>query len=300
MPPPEAFLAIPEYRSLGAALAAYDLVGLQTTSDVGNAIACLRRSNGAQVLPSGRLGIDSARFELTRAPVTIDVADFAPGGSVLRPAGVRRVLGVDRLDYTKGLPQKFRAFERLLEAYPQFRRTTVLAQIAAPTRESVEVYADIRQELEGISGAVNGAYGDVDWVPIHYVHRAIPRKRLGALYRSAAVGLITPLRDGMNLTAKEYVAAQDGADPGVLVLSMFAGAAEDLKEALLVNPYCASDVADALATALTMPLAERVERHKALMEVVSARDSRTWAMDFVRHLERAARFNRAGPVSSVA
>jgi trehalose 6-phosphate synthase len=104
----------------------------------------------------------------------------------------------------------------------------------------------------------------------------------------------------MNLTAKEYVAAQDGADPGVLVLSMFAGAAEDLKEALLVNPYCASDVADALATALTMPLAERVERHKALMEVVSARDSRTWAMDFVRHLERAARFNRAGPVSSVA
>jgi len=300
MPPPETFLAIPEFRSLGASLAAYDLIGLQTTPDVGNAIGCLRRSNGAQLLPSGRLSIGDARFELTRAPVTIDAADFAPRGAAVRPAGARRVLGVDRLDYTKGLPQKFRGFARLLEAYPQFRKTTVLAQIAAPTRHSVEVYADIRQELEGISGAVNGAYGDVEWVPIHYVHRAIPRKRLGALYRSAAVGLITPLRDGMNLTAKEYVASQDGADPGVLVLSKFAGAAEEMQDALLVNPYCIDDIADALARALTMPLAERVERHQGLMGVVAARDSRTWAADFVRHLERAARLNRPGPVTSVA
>jgi trehalose 6-phosphate synthase len=300
MPPPEAFLAIPEFRCLGAALAAYDLIGLQTTPDVGNAIGCLRRSHGAQVLPSGRLSLNDARFELTRAPVTIDAADFAPVGPTVRPAGAQRVVGVDRLDYTKGLPQKFRGFARLLEAYPQFRKSTVLAQIAAPTRQSVEVYADIRQELEGISGAVNGAYGDVDWVPIHYVHRALPRKRLGALYRSAAVGLITPLRDGMNLTAKEYVASQDPADPGVLVLSMFAGAAEEMQEALLVNPYCTDDIADALARALTMPLAERVARHQALMRVVAARDSRTWALDFVRQLERAARLNRPGPVTSVA
>lgn len=300
MPPPEAFLAIPEFRSLGASLASYDLIGLQTTSDTGNAIGCLRRANNAQLLPSGRLTIDGARFELTRAPVTIDAKDFAPSGPVLRTPGARRVLGVDRLDYTKGLPQKFRGFARLLEVYPHFRKSTVLAQIAAPTRDSVEVYADIRQELEGISGAVNGAYGDVDWVPIHYVHRAVPRKRLGALYRSAAVGLVTPLRDGMNLTAKEYVASQSPEDPGVLVLSMFAGAAEEMPAALLVNPYCVDDIADALARALTMPLAERVERHQALMGTVAARDTDMWAADFVRHLERSARLNRAGPVSSVA
>jgi len=300
MPPPEAFLAIPEYRLLGASLAAYDLVGLQTTSDVGNAIGCLKRSNGAQLLPSGRLSLGGLRFELSRAPVTIDAIDFAPVAPVLRTTGVRRVLGVDRLDYTKGLPQKFRGFARLLEAYPQFRKSTVLAQIAAPTRNSVEVYADIRQELEGISGAVNGAYGDVDWVPIHYVRRAVPRKRLGALYRSAVVGLVTPLRDGMNLTAKEYVASQCPDDPGVLVLSMFAGAAEDMPEALLVNPYCVDDIADALARALTMPLAERIERHRGLLATITVRDTQTWASDFVGHLERAARLNRAGPFTSVA
>lgn len=300
MPPAEAFLAIPEFRALGASLGAYDLVGLQTTSDVGNAIGCLRRSNGAQLLPSGRLSINDARFELARAPVTIDVKDFAPPVASLRAAGVRRVLGVDRLDYTKGLPQKFRGFARLLEVYPQFRKSTVLAQIAAPTRASVEVYADIRQELEGISGAVNGAYGDVDWVPIHYVHRAVPRKRLGALYRSAVVGLVTPLRDGMNLTAKEYVASQCPDDPGVLILSSFAGAAEDMREALLVNPYCIDDIADTLARALTMPLAERIDRHQALMTAVGARDSGMWAADFVRHLKRAARLNCARPFTSVA
>ncbi|OYW52707.1 MAG: hypothetical protein B7Y80_16610 [Hyphomicrobium sp. 32-62-53] len=300
MPPPEAFLALPEYRTLGAALAAFDLVGLQTTSDVSNAIGCLRRSNGAQLLPSGRVSIDGARFALTRAPVTIDATDFAPAGPLVRSATVRRVLGVDRLDYTKGLPQKFRGFARLLERYPHFRKTTVLAQIAAPTRDSVEVYADIRQELEGISGAVNGAYGDVEWVPIHYVHRAVPRRKLGALYRSAAVGLITPLRDGMNLTAKEYVASQDASDPGVLVLSSFAGAAEDMEAALLVNPYCVDSIAEALAVALTMPLADRVARHRALMAVVGARDSQMWACDFVRQLGRAARINRGAPAVSVA
>ncbi len=288
MPPPEAFLAIPEYSVLATALAAYDLVGLQTTHDVGNILSCLRRAAGAELLPSGRMSIEGRQFAAGSFPISIDADFFAGDGSLPRPSGLKRILGVDRLDYTKGLPQKFRAFAHLLETRPAFRKKTVLAQIAAPTRESVEVYADIRQELEGISGAVNGAFGDVDWMPVHYIHRSVPRRRLTHLYRSAAVGLVTPLRDGMNLTAKEYVASQDPADPGVLVLSRFAGAAEELRDALLVNPYCVEEVADALSKALTMPLDERQQRHAALYDTIARRDTSAWATEFVSLLERSA------------
>ena len=143
-------------------------------------------------------------------------------------AAVSRIIGVDRLDYTKGLPQKFKAFGRFLEKYPQYRRQVVLTQIAPPTRESVEAYSDIRQQLESLAGSINGRFGELDWVPIHYIHRSTPRRRLGDIYRSSRIGMVTPLRDGMNLVAKEYVAAQDPADPGVLILSQFAGAAEEM------------------------------------------------------------------------
>jgi trehalose 6-phosphate synthase len=289
MPPPEAFLAIPEHRDLASALAAYDLVGLQTTNDVGNFISCVRWAAGAELLPNGKLSIAGKQFQAACFPISIDAGFFAAPPSVPRTTGIQRVIGVDRLDYTKGLPQKFRAFAHLLKAYPNFRKRAVLAQIAAPTRESVEVYSDIRQELEGISGAVNGEYGDVDWMPVHYIHRAVSRQRLAALYRSAAVGLVTPLRDGMNLTAKEYVASQNAADPGVLILSRFAGAAEELRDALLVNPYCVEDIADSLAQALSMPLPERKQRHAALYGVIAKRGSADWAADFIGQLERCAR-----------
>jgi trehalose 6-phosphate synthase len=300
MPPPEAFLAIPEYRTLATALGAYDLVGLQTTHDVGNVISCLRSAAGAELVPSGRLAFDGSQIRVGSFPISIDAQFFAPSGTAPRAPAVRRVLGVDRLDYTKGLPQKFRSFAHLLKAYPYFRKHAVLAQIAAPTRESVEVYADIRQELEGISGAINGEYGDVDWMPVHYIHRAVPRRRLITLYRTSAVGLVTPLRDGMNLTAKEYVAAQDPADPGVLILSRFAGAAEEMTDALLVNPYCTEEVGDALAEALSMSLPERQRRHAALYDVIARRNTSIWAEEFVLHLERAAGEARSPLVISPA
>lgn len=306
MPPPEAFLALPEFRDLAISLAAYDLVGFQTTHDVGNALACLRAAAGAELLPSGRLSIAGERVQTGSFPISIDASFFSPSAtgtapaSGARQASVKRVLGVDRLDYTKGLPQKFRGFAHLLKSYPHFRKQTVLTQIAAPTRESVEVYADIRQELEGISGAINGEFGDVDWMPVHYIHRSIPRKRLKTLYRSAAVGFVTPLRDGMNLTAKEYVASQDPADPGVLVLSRFAGAAEELQDALLVNPYCVEEMGDALAKALAMPVDERRQRHRLLQSVVSRRDTSVWAADFLLQLERSAADTRSLCVTSPA
>lgn len=304
MPPPEAFLALPEFRDLATSLAAYDLVGFQTTHDVGNTLACMRAAAGAELLPSGRLSIAGESVQAGSFPISIDASYFSPSAagtaSVPRQTSIKRVLGVDRLDYTKGLPQKFRGFAHLLKSYPHFRKQTVLTQIAAPTRESVEVYADIRQELEGISGAINGEFGDVDWMPVHYIHRSVPRKRLKTLYRSAAVGFITPLRDGMNLTAKEYVASQDPADPGVLVLSRFAGAAEELQDALLVNPYCVEEMGDALAKALAMPVEERRQRHALLQAVVSKRDTTVWAADFLVQLERSAAQARLPFVASPA
>jgi trehalose 6-phosphate synthase len=158
-------------------------------------------------------------------------------------------------------------------------------QIAPPTREDVEAYADIREELESLTGAINGRFGDFDWTPLRYIHRSVPRHTLAALFRGSQVGLVTPLRDGMNLVAKEYVAAQDDDDPGVLILSSFAGAAEELKEALIVNPYDIDEVAAALQTAITMPLKERKKRHKALLARVRGHDARHWQDSFLTALD---------------
>jgi len=198
-----------------------------------------------------------------------------------------QIIGVDRLDYSKGLPDRLRAFRRLLELYPENRKAVTLMQISPPTREDVAAYSDIRQELEGLSGAINGEYSDFDWTPVRYIHRAIPRDTLAALFRGSNVGLVTPLRDGMNLVAKEYVAAQDEDNPGVLVLSRFAGAAEDLVEAILVNPYDTDEVALALQRALTMRIEERRERHQALIGRVREHDVTNWRESFLDKLRKS-------------
>jgi trehalose 6-phosphate synthase len=199
--------------------------------------------------------------------------------------GRKQVIGVDRLDYSKGLPERLSAFERLLTRHPELEHAVSLLQIAPPTREDVGAYPAIRKELEGMTGSINGRFADIGWTPVRYIHRAVPRDRLACLFRASQVGLVTPLRDGMNLVAKEYVAAQDPDDPGVLVLSQFAGAAEELHEALLVNPYDADDVADRLFEALRMPLDERRQRHAALLERVVSRDAKAWLESFLARLE---------------
>jgi len=198
--------------------------------------------------------------------------------------GLKQIIGVDRLDYSKGRPGRMQPFARLLEKHPEHERAVTYLQIASPTREEVAAYAEIRAQLEATAGSVNGKYADLTWTPIRYIHRTVPRSRLAGLLRASQVGLVTPLRDGMNLVAKEYIAAQDPADPGVLVLSRFAGAAEELAQSLIVNPYAVDEVADAIAKALAMPLEERIARHGALIERIRRNDAAQWRKSFLEAL----------------
>ena len=287
-PPWQTFMAIPEHEQLARGLAAYDLIGLQTKADVSNLIDYMTNGVFGRFVPDGRIRLFDRLVHVASFPIGIDVADFARAKrktEAVQGRGVLRIVGVDRLDYTKGLPQKFRAFDRFLHKYPQYRRQVVLTQIAPPTRENVEAYTDIRSELESLAGSINGRYGELDWVPIHYIHRSTPRRRLADLYRSSRIGMVTPLRDGMNLVAKEYVAAQDPDDPGVLVLSRFAGAAEEMQDAVIVNPYSIDAVADVMRQALEMGLDERRARHHALMEVVVRSDVTAWCRSFLGMLQ---------------
>lgn len=292
VPPAQTFLAIPEHRELAHGLASYDLIGLQTKVDVGNLIDYLQDGVFGRILQDGRIRAFDRELSIAAFPVGIDVdafIDSRPKRSRDEAPSTIRLLGVDRLDYSKGLPQKFRAFGRFLEKYPDYRRRVILSQIAPPTRETVTAYADIRHELETLSGHINGRFGELDWVPIQYINRSTPRKMLVDIYRNSRIGFVTPLRDGMNLVAKEYVAAQDPEDPGVLILSRFAGAAEQLREALIVNPYDVEEMADAVKAALEMGLTERRERHEALLTNIRRHDTFAWCRSFLDSLEGVSR-----------
>jgi trehalose 6-phosphate synthase len=301
MPPGQTFLAIPEHRELARGLASYDLIGLQTKVDVSNLIDYLQDGVFGRILQDGRIRAFDRELAIAAFPVGIDVDSFIesrPKRTRAQPPPATRLIGVDRLDYTKGLPQKFRAFGRFLEKYPDYRRKVTLAQIAPPTRESVVAYTDIRHELETLSGTINGKFGELDWSPIQYIHRSTPRRMLVEVFRHSRVGIVTPLRDGMNLVAKEYVAAQDPKDPGVLLLSRFAGAAEQMKQALIVNPYDVEEMADAIKVALDMGLQERKERHEALLAGIREHDTFAWCRSFLNTLESVRRRRPTVPVGS--
>ncbi len=297
-PPPEILQAIPDHEWLIRSLFSCDVIGFQTEGDRANFVRYVTERAGGSEGAGGTVTAFGRSVTVKAYPIGIDVEDFRAMAHEKQAEELiermhRRsferalVIGVDRLDYTKGLPERLKAFRRLLELYPENRRQATLLQIAPPTREEVEAYTEIREELEGLTGAINGAFGNFDWTPVRYIHRAVPRDTLAALFRGSQVGLVTPLRDGMNLVAKEYVAAQDSEDPGVLVLSEFAGAAEDLLEALIVNPYDIDDMAAALQRAITMPLAERQERHGKLMERVKTHDVASWRKAFLADLAAA-------------
>ncbi|MDX2201852.1 MAG: trehalose-6-phosphate synthase [Hyphomicrobiaceae bacterium] len=289
-PPWQTFMAIPEHENLARGLSAYDLIGLQTKADVSNLIDYMTNGVYGSFLPDGRVRLFDRLVRVASFPIGIDVDDFVHAkrkSGAVQGRGMLRVIGVDRLDYTKGLPQKFKAFDRFLERYPGYRSQVILTQIAPPTRENVGAYADIRSQLESLAGSINGRYGEVDWVPIHYIHRSTPRRRLADLYRSARIGMVTPLRDGMNLVAKEYVAAQDPDDPGVLILSRFAGAAEEMQDALIINPYNIDAVADVIRAAVEMGRDERIARQRALMRTIRESDVHTWSRSFLHMLADA-------------
>ena len=204
---------------------------------------------------------------------------------VIESLGHRALLiGVDRLDYSKGLIQRMEAFEHFLRLHPAWVGEVTYLQIAPKSRSEIPEYHDLERDVGAAAGRINGAFGDVSWTPIRYLNRSYGRSGLAGLYRSARAALVTPLRDGMNLVAKEYIAAQDEEDPGVLVLSRFAGAAPECVGALLVNPYDPESVAGAIANALEMPLAERKERHAATLARLRQNGGNVWSENFLNSL----------------
>ena len=288
-------MALPEHDIFPEWIASFDLVGLQSRRDVAAALEMYRSLVGAEQLRDGSLHYRDRPFEVRSFPIGIDATSFAEvagradGRTLLNlAAGERLVIGVDRLDYSKGLNNRLKAFGTYLEGRDDGDPRVSLLQIAPPTREEVAAYQDIRDELERISGQVNGLHSDLSWTPIRYIHRGIPRDTLASLYRAADVGFVTPFCDGMNLVAKEYVAAQSPDDPGVLILSQFAGAAESMTSALIVNPYDIGSMADALRTALSMTLEERRDRHAALFETVMTEDVAHWTDDYLATMTRIA------------
>ena len=298
LPPPLILAAIPQHEWLIRSLFAYDLVGFQSEADVAHFAHYVGTEAGAQALDPHHFRAFHRTVRAQAFPIGIDVQEFQALAATpeavqtcenLRTEYSRRqlLLGIDRLDYSKGIPHRVRAFRDLLDRYPENRGRATLVMIASPTRDDVNAYGDLRQELEGLCGAINGDYGELDWMPVRYIHRMVARKRVPGLCRAAAVGLVTPLRDGMNLVAKEYVVAQDPDDPGVLVLSRFAGAAEQLREALLVNPYDTEGMANSIQQALQMPLAERQARHQQLMARIREPDVHWWRRSFLQALQTA-------------
>jgi trehalose 6-phosphate synthase len=295
-PAHQVFTALPGHRQLVEALFAYDLVGFHT-HEYQQAFEeyVLSEAEGEMPAPGllkafGRsvkvgafpIGIDAAEFaKLVRSPRAVRMRDIMTACTVFR----QLIVGVDRLDYSKGLEERFLGFERLLADNPELRREVLMLQIAPVSRESVDAYQEIRARLDALSGRINGEFSDIDWAPFRYVNRNYRRDELAGIYRAARVGLVTPLRDGMNLVSKEFVAAQDPEDPGVLVLSRFAGSARQLTEALLVNPNSPEEIAEALKQALAMERPERVRRWRALFENVRRDDVTAWRDDFVAALD---------------
>ena len=284
-PPYDVFRLLPWSRELLQGLLAADLVGFHVRGYAHNFLECVERLLAARVdASSGLIEHGERTVQVGAFPLGIDFQRFeemARAGARDPRPNERVVLGVDRLDYTKGIPERIRAFERMLELYPEHRERVVLLQLAVPSRFQVAEYQDLKSEIDRLVGQVNGRFATSTWSPIRYLYRSVSQDRLAALYRDADLALVTPLRDGMNLVAKEFVACQVD-EPGVLVLSQLAGAAETMREALLVNPYNTDGVALALHRALTMDEAERRTRMNALRRREREDDVDRWLASFLR------------------
>jgi trehalose 6-phosphate synthase len=294
-PAHQVMINLPRHRQLVEAMFDYDLVGFQT-AEYQQAFEeyVLSEADGSILRPGCVKGFGRV-LEVGAFPIGIDAEDFARMKKSARARRMRDlmtactvfrhlIVGVDRLDYSKGLEERFLGFEQFLQRNPDLRREVLMLQIAPVSREAVEAYQEIRGRLDGLSGRINGEFADVDWAPLRWVNRNYRRDELAGIYGAARVGLVTPLRDGMNLVAKEYVAAQNPDDPGVLILSRFAGAARQMPDALLVNPNSPEEVADALKRALAMERPERIRRWTTLFESVQREDVAAWRDAFVEAL----------------
>jgi len=295
-PARQLLVTLPHHRRLVESMFDFDLIGFHTQEwsdlftdyvvseaqgelDGVGGLECFGRKVQTGVFP---IGIDVDGFLAARnSTLGARTYDRMAASSAFRSM----IVGVDRLDYSKGLEERLLGYEQFLHDNASMRGEVFLLQVTPISRDDVDSYQDIRSRLDALAGRINGAFADMDWQPIRYLNRTYRRDQLAGIYRAARVGLVTPLRDGMNLVAKEYVCAQNPDDPGVLILSRFAGAAEQMGEALLVNPYSREELSDAIQKALTMPLAERIRKWEALMDVVRATDVGIWRDDFVRALQ---------------
>jgi trehalose 6-phosphate synthase len=309
-PAPQLLSTLPRHRQLVESLFHYDLVGFQTDEWLwafetyvlhvvgggwdGDRLTAFGRRVKAAAFP---VGLDVDEFmTLAASPMANRVYDRMAAHSLFRSM----IVGVERLDYAKGLEERLLGFEQFLADNPELRREVFYLEIAPTSRGEVEAYQDLRTRVDSLTGRINGAYAEMDWTPIRSVHRKFRRDELAGVYRAAKVGLVTPLRDGMNLVAKEYVAAQDPSDPGVLVLSEFAGAARQMKEAVIVNPFSREEIAEGLKRAVSMERRERIQRWEALFDGVKTTNVKIWRDSFVDAL-RASTLDDAPdspPVSS--
>ena len=295
-PAVEVLTTLPVHDVIVRAMFAYDLIGFQTEADRTCFLDYVVTEAGGAVHEDGRVSAFGRTIVADVFPIGIDAENFAKLATSKNAMEHRRrlervlrrrlaIVGVDRLDYSKGLAERFRAFERLLDQYPENHGKVTYVQIAPTTRADVPEYVHIREELEGIAGSINGEYSEFDWTPLRYINRSFSRAALAGIFRLSRVGLVTPLRDGMNLVAKEFVAAQSAQNPGVLVLSRFAGAAHHMDGALIVNPYDKQGVADAMQTALNMSLGERKSRWTTLVKPVRQNNVVRWRENFLDKLK---------------
>ena len=294
-PTRQLLVTLPHHRRLVESMFAFDLIGFHTQEWSDLFTDYVVTEAGGELFGHGGLECFGRKVQTGVFPIGIDVDGFlAARDSTLGARTYDRmaasavfrsmIVGVDRLDYSKGLEERLLGYEQFLQDNPSMRGEVFLLQVTPISRDDVDSYQDIRARLDALAGRVNGAFADMDWQPIRYLNRTYRRDQLAGIYRASKVGLVTPLRDGMNLVAKEYVCAQNPDDPGVLILSRFAGAAEQMGEALLVNPYSREELSDAIHKALTMPLAERIRKWEALMKIVRDTDVSIWRDDYVRAL----------------
>jgi len=296
-PPPEILTALPNHERLIPALGEYDLIGFQTEVDASNFSRYLMQETGLKEVGTGTFTYGGRHVRIGAFPVGVETEAFARlARRAIDSVFVREVLeslsgramiiGVDRLDYSKGIPERMEAFERFLRNFPDWRNRVTYLQITPRSRTDIQEYAELGRLVGEAVGRINGTYGEASWTPLRYINKTHSRTALAGLYRAARAALVTPLRDGMNLVAKEYVAAQDMEDPGVLILSRFAGAARECGAALLVNPYDPEGVGNAINRALSMPLSERRQRQEQNFRVLVRNDITYWAERFLALLEQ--------------
>jgi trehalose 6-phosphate synthase len=296
-PPPELLTALPRHERVILSLCHYDLVGFQTAGHAENFARYLTGECGVPSRAPWTFTAGARTMRIGVFPVGVETAEFERlARRTARSAFVREVLtslsdramiiGVDRLDYSKGIGLRMQAFERFLADFPRWRGAVTYLQITPRSRSEIREYAEMERRIGETVGRVNGRYGEASWTPIRYVNRPYSRSALAGLYRSSRAALVTPLRDGMNLVAKEFVAAQDAEDPGMLILSRFAGAAVECDAALLVNPYDPEAVAATIDKALSMPIEERRARHTQLIKVLTENDIKHWGNRFIESLTR--------------